>query len=131
MGPGCCTVCYGTQLMDSVLHTLLEVLFQGQSRRPPEGVEDRKKAAVEAGDSGRAGVEELCSRHGQPCTMFCLEEEEPLCEECVEEEHDHHHCCSLQEAVRACKVRNRGWNQTLGFSRKAVNIDDSIGPRHL
>ena len=115
MGPGSCTVCYGTQLMDSVLHTLLEVLFQGQSRRPPEGEGAGEKAAVKAGASGRAGVEERCLRHGQLCTMFCLEEEEPLCEQCVEEEHDHHHCCSLQEAVRACKVRHSGHNQTLRF----------------
>ncbi|CAL8300507.1 unnamed protein product [Boreogadus saida] len=126
MGPGCCTVCYGTQLMDSVLHTLLEVLFQGQSRRPPEGVGDGKKAAVEAGDSGRAGVEELCSRHGQPCTMFCLEEEEPLCEECVEEEHDHHHCCSLQEAVRACKSELQSSLESLREQRETLkSIRDS------
>ncbi|CAL8285550.1 unnamed protein product [Lota lota] len=103
MGHGSCTICYGTQLMDSVLHTLLEVLFQDQPRRPAEGEGDGEKAAVEAGGSGMAGVEDRCLRHGQLHTMFCLEEEEPLCEECVKDEHDHHHCCSLQEAVMACK----------------------------
>ncbi|KAJ3612920.1 hypothetical protein NHX12_019177 [Muraenolepis orangiensis] len=110
MGHGGCTVCYGTRLMDSVLRTLLEVLFNGQPRRPAGfaahggAVEGDGEAAVEAGDSGLRNVlEDGCWRHGRPLTMFCLEEEEPLCEECVEEEHDHHHCCPLQEAVVACK----------------------------
>ncbi|XP_035529418.1 tripartite motif-containing protein 35 isoform X2 [Morone saxatilis] len=105
LGQAGCTICYGSQLMDSVLHTLLEALFRGQPRRrgvPPGTAEESVRAAD---DGGYRGVEkeELCEEHGEMLSVFCLEEEEPVCQQCQTEEHKEHQCCSIQEAVLDCK----------------------------
>ncbi|KAE8289483.1 Tripartite motif-containing protein 35 [Larimichthys crocea] len=106
LGQAGCTICYGSQLMDSVLHTLLEALFHGQPRRPgvTAGAAEEHVRATEGG--GRAlGVvkEELCVAHGEMLSVFCLEEGEPLCQQCQTDEHEAHQCCSIQEAVLDCK----------------------------
>ncbi|KAM4625940.1 E3 ubiquitin-protein ligase TRIM35 [Polymixia lowei] len=109
-----CTVCYGSRLMDSVLQTLLEVLFQGQPRRPgvPPGCEEgaRGEETRASGDDER---ENLCLQHGELLSDFCLEEEEPVCQECRRDEHEDHHCCSIQEAVLDCKRELRSAIRTL------------------
>uniref|UniRef100_A0A8D3APC1 Tripartite motif-containing protein 35-like n=1 Tax=Scophthalmus maximus TaxID=52904 RepID=A0A8D3APC1_SCOMX len=105
-----CTICYGSQLMDSVLHTLLDALFQGLPRRQGVtlGAEEESIRRPEDGGKALAGYrviesEELCAQHGERVTVFCLQEEEPLCRQCQTDEHDEHQCCSIEEAVRNCK----------------------------
>nr|XP_046269866.1 E3 ubiquitin-protein ligase TRIM35 [Scatophagus argus] len=105
-----CTICYGSQLMDSVLHTLLEALFHGQPRRPGVtrgALEESVRAAEDGGKAvGGYGVEEkeeLCVEHGEMLSVFCLEEGQPLCQQCRADEHEEHQCCSIQEAVLDCK----------------------------
>ncbi|KAM9341347.1 E3 ubiquitin-protein ligase TRIM35 [Symphorus nematophorus] len=110
LGQGGCTICYGSQLMDSVLHTLLEALFHGQPRRPgftPAAEEESVRAGADGGKAtggyGGVGKEELCVEHGEMLSAFCLEEGEPLCQQCQTDEHEEHQCCSIQEAVLDCK----------------------------
>lgn len=114
LGQAGCTICYGSQLMDSVLQTLLEALFHGQPRRPavtPGAVEESVQVAEDGGKAvgGYVGVEkeELCMKHEEVLCVFCLEEGEPLCWQCQMDEHEGHQCCSIQEAVLDCKVRHK------------------------
>lgn len=108
LGQTGCTICYGSQLMDTVLRSLLETLFHGQPRRrgviPGAGEE-----GILAGDYGakaEAGVEEeTCAQHGEMLSLFCLEEEQLICQQCEADEHEEHQSCPVQEAVQDCKVR--------------------------
>ncbi|XP_023649948.2 E3 ubiquitin-protein ligase TRIM35 [Paramormyrops kingsleyae] len=84
--PGC-TVCYGRQLLDGVLHRLLDSLFEGQPRR----------------EATTGGPRRLCARHGEELTLFCVDDEELVCTSCQENEHEEHQCCPLEEAVHDCK----------------------------
>ncbi|KAM9842997.1 E3 ubiquitin-protein ligase TRIM35 [Aulostomus maculatus] len=109
-----CTICYGSQLMDSVLHTLLDALFQGQPRRhrgPPGAEEERVLGMVNDGNAGDGydslETEDVCVQHGGALSGFCLEDEELLCPECRTEQHDQHQCSSIQEAVLICKRQLR------------------------
>lgn len=120
-----CTICYGSQLMDSVLHTLLDALFLGQPRRgeatPPSGEESVWGARDEGTADGYDGLEkeELCVQHGEPLSEFCLEEKEPICQQCQTDEHEEHQCCSVPEAVLICKVRHQ--NQDRGTGQQLEN----------
>lgn len=112
LGQAGCTICYGSQLMDSVLHTLLDALFQGQPRRHGVASRSVEESVWGAIDEGQAGdgyggveIEDQCVQHGEMLSVFCLEEEKPLCQQCQTDEHEQHQCCSIQEAVLDCKVR--------------------------
>ncbi len=111
LGQDGCTICYGSQLMDSILNTLLEALFHDQPRRPgvtPGAAEERGRAEKDGGEavSGYWGVEkeELCNEHEEMLSVFCLEEGKLLCQQCQTDEHEEHQCCSIQEAALSCKV---------------------------
>lgn len=124
-----CTICYGSQLMDSVLHTLLDALFQGLPRRQGVtlGAEEESIRRPEDGGKALAGYrviesEELCAQHGERVTVFCLQEEEPLCRQCQTDEHDEHQCCSIEEAVRNCKVRHKNQETEIGHKRDPPKI---------
>ncbi|XP_010867481.2 tripartite motif-containing protein 35 [Esox lucius] len=88
LGHGGCTVCYGRELLDCVLKRMLDSLFQGQPRRA-SGIED--------------GQRDVCLQHGHRLTLFCMEDDELVCVECQDEEHDDHMCCRTEEAVDDCK----------------------------
>ncbi|XP_076604554.1 E3 ubiquitin-protein ligase TRIM35 [Chaetodon auriga] len=109
LGQADCTICYGSQLMDSVLQTLLEALFHDQPRRPgvTTGAVEDVRASNDGGKAvvryGGMGNEELCVEHGEMLSVFCLEEGEPLCQQCQTDKHEEHQCCSIQEAVLDCK----------------------------
>src|SRR4029434_1156175 len=45
-----------------------------------------------------------CAEHGEKMVLYCTEDEELVCEECVREEHEDHITCSTEEAVEYCKV---------------------------
>ncbi|KAM3871420.1 E3 ubiquitin-protein ligase TRIM35 [Diretmus argenteus] len=109
LGQDGCTICYGSQLMDSVLQTLLDALFQGQPSRTSRVTSGAGERAVgeDDGDGGGAGngggEEELCLQHGELFSLFCLEDQEPVCQDCQREKHHDHQCCSIEEAVLDCK----------------------------
>ncbi|TRY90020.1 hypothetical protein DNTS_029625 [Danionella cerebrum] len=89
-----CTECVSRQLLDGVMKGLLDALFQGQPRRhPPETAE----GIEEGGD--------VCREHGESRNVFCMEDEELICEQCQDEEHQDHECNSLEEATQECKSR--------------------------
>ncbi|XP_056326037.1 E3 ubiquitin-protein ligase TRIM39 [Danio aesculapii] len=88
--PGC-TECYGRELLDSVLKGLLDSLFEGQRRR------------VEAGEAAVEEDGDLCSRHRERLSLFCVEDEELICGQCQAEEHEEHECNSVEEATQECK----------------------------
>ncbi|XP_074548488.1 E3 ubiquitin-protein ligase TRIM35 [Halichoeres trimaculatus] len=116
LGQTGCTICYGSQLMDTVLRSLLETLFHGQPRRrgviPGVGEE-----GVLAGDyRGKAEAEdeeEMCVQHGEKLSVFCLEEEQPICSQCEADEHEEHQSCPVQEAVLDCKRELRSATRNL------------------
>ncbi|KAM3595357.1 uncharacterized protein V6R79_022364 [Siganus canaliculatus] len=101
-----CTICYGSQLLDSVLHSLLEALFHGQPRRPRDPT-----AALEGKEAEDGGMEKeeeaLCLEHGEMLSVFCEEERELMCQQCQVQEHEEHQCCPTQEAVLKCKKELR------------------------
>ncbi|XP_034015598.1 tripartite motif-containing protein 35 [Thalassophryne amazonica] len=109
LGQAGCTICYGSQLMDSVLHTLLDTLFTGQPRRP------RTAAGAEGDDATGTGnradgpeeEEDLCLQHGEALSLFCLDEEELICQQCASQEHEDHQHCVLREAIVDCKTELR------------------------
>ncbi|XP_041668107.1 E3 ubiquitin-protein ligase TRIM35 [Cheilinus undulatus] len=106
LGQSGCTICYGSQLMDSVLHSLLETLFHGQPRRrgvTPGAAEDGVMGAEDGGKGWAAEGEEMCGKHGEMFSMFCLEEEELICPQCETDEHEDHQSCSIQGAILDCK----------------------------
>lgn len=113
LGQAGCTICYGSQLMDSVLQTLLEALFHDQPRRPGittgavEDVRASNDGGKAAGRYGGTASEELCLEHQEILSVFCLEEGEPVCQQCQADQHEEHQCCSIQEAVLDCKVRHK------------------------
>nr|XP_019940368.1 PREDICTED: tripartite motif-containing protein 35-like [Paralichthys olivaceus] len=114
LGPAGCTICYRSQLMDSVLRTLLDALFRDLPRRhgvAPGAAEESVRGAEDKGNTlgGYSVVEkeELCGRHGETLTAFCLQEMKLLCQQCQTEEHEEHQCCSVEEAVHHCKRKLR------------------------
>ncbi|XP_054652793.1 E3 ubiquitin-protein ligase TRIM35 isoform X2 [Dunckerocampus dactyliophorus] len=114
MGHEGCTICYGSQLMDSVLHSLLGALFQGQPRR--YGVTPQAEAAIlrtaaeeskTYGENGNLEKEQQCVKHGEPFSEFCLDKGDLLCQKCQMNDQEQHQCCSIQEAVLVCKRQMR------------------------
>ncbi|XP_020496944.1 E3 ubiquitin-protein ligase TRIM35 [Labrus bergylta] len=107
LGQTGCTICYGAELMDSVLHSLLETLFHGQPRRrrlPPGAAEEGVMATGDGGKAWAVDREEVCVQHGEMFSVFCLEEEELICPNCeTDERHEDHQSCSVQDAVLDCK----------------------------
>ncbi|KAM7404144.1 hypothetical protein PAMA_004530 [Pampus argenteus] len=106
LGQAHCTICYGSQLMDSVLQTLLDALFQGQPRRRGAAPRTNEESVWGTVDVGQAGdgygdveIGSMCVQHGEILSVFCLEEEKLLCQQCQTDEHEQHQCCSIQEAV--------------------------------
>ncbi|KAJ8363098.1 hypothetical protein SKAU_G00119290 [Synaphobranchus kaupii] len=99
-----CTVCYGRDVLDGVVRGLLDSLFRGQPRRDALAARD------------------LCSLHGERLTLFCVEDEEPVCPLCRSAEHQEHDCCSTEEAVRDCKRELRATLKTLEEKLEALNV---------
>ncbi|KAL2078542.1 hypothetical protein ACEWY4_026227 [Coilia grayii] len=126
-----CTECYGRELLSTVLRGLLDSLFEGQSRRPrplgPDGLEEEKTAGL---DGERQEQErewereegEVCPEHGEKMVLYCTEDEELVCGECVKEEHEDHITCSTEEAVEDCKRELRSTLRT--FKEKLEGLND-------
>ncbi|XP_023278674.1 tripartite motif-containing protein 35-like [Seriola lalandi dorsalis] len=114
LGQASCTVCCGSQLVDLILHTLLDALFQAQPRRHGvmPGAEEESARGAEDGGKAWGGYremekEDLCVQHGEMLTMFCQQEEQPVCQRCQTDEHEDHQCCSIEEAIHNCKKELR------------------------
>ncbi|CAN9510077.1 unnamed protein product [Ophioblennius macclurei] len=58
---------------------------------------------------------ELCEEHGEVLSMFCLDDLEPLCEQCAEERHAEHRAYQLTDAALDCK-------EELETSLKELNV---------
>ncbi|XP_061078956.1 E3 ubiquitin-protein ligase TRIM35-like isoform X2 [Conger conger] len=88
LGETACTVCYGRDVLGGLVEGLLESLFQGQPRR----------------DAPRPGRgREVCPLHGERLTLFCLQDEEPVCPLCRAAGHQEHRCASTEEAAQDYK----------------------------
>ncbi|XP_030631810.1 zinc-binding protein A33 [Chanos chanos] len=113
--PGC-TVCYGRELLDSVLKGLLDSLFQGQPRRAGAG--------AEGGADGHGEGEEkadLCPEHAECLSLFCTEDEELICEECRRDIHLDHECCPTTEAAQDCRRELRSALRPLQQKLETLN----------
>ncbi|KAG5262350.1 hypothetical protein AALO_G00274230 [Alosa alosa] len=112
-----CTECFGKELLSSVLKLLQDTLFQGQLRRP------RPLGGGPGGEEDAAGDKpwEVCAEHGQRTGLYCTEDEELVCEECVREEHEDHLTCSTEEAVEDCKRELRSTLRPLQEKLQTLN----------
>ncbi|XP_064179614.1 E3 ubiquitin-protein ligase TRIM39 [Anguilla rostrata] len=106
LGERACTVCYGRDVLDSVVKGLLDSLFRGQPRR----------------DAPPGGEACSCSLHGEKLTLYCMEDEEPVCSLCKAAEHQEHECCSSEEAVQDCKRELRTTLKILEEKLEALNV---------
>ncbi|KAL4648590.1 tripartite motif-containing protein 35-like [Arapaima gigas] len=119
MGSSGCTVCYGRSVLDDMLQGLFDALFKGQPRR-------------EATTPGKVDGEDpqgICSQHRKPLVLFCVDDQELVCDNCKEDEHKEHRCCPLEEAVLECKMELRNTLKPLreklqGFSTAKQNFDE-------
>ncbi|KAG9334128.1 hypothetical protein JZ751_009098 [Albula glossodonta] len=104
LGESACTVCYGRDVLDSVVKGLLDSLFQGQPRRDAPA------------------PEELCPLHGVKMTLYCVEDEVPICSICSTGEHEDHECCSVHEAMQECKRELKAALKPLQEKLEALNV---------
>ncbi|KAI1886604.1 hypothetical protein AGOR_G00197520 [Albula goreensis] len=104
LGESACTVCYGRDVLDSVVKGLLDSLFQGQPRRDAPA------------------PEELCPLHGVKMTLYCVEDEAPICSICRTGEHEDHECCSVHEAMQECKRELKAALKPLQEKLEALNV---------
>ncbi|XP_076118584.1 E3 ubiquitin-protein ligase TRIM35-like [Alosa pseudoharengus] len=52
----------------------------------------------------RQRAEAICNVHSEHLTLFCRDDEQPVCAACKEsEKHTHHSVCAITEAASACK----------------------------
>lgn len=56
---------------------------------------------------------ERCEEHGESLSMFCLDDLEPLCQQCSAVSHEGHRVYLLTEAATDCKV---------GIRRQALQL---------
>ncbi|KAJ8246250.1 hypothetical protein GJAV_G00265480 [Gymnothorax javanicus] len=103
-----CTMCFGRDVLDDVVKGLLDSLFQGQPRRDAPCEDGRK--------GGQA-----CPQHGERLTLYCVEDEEPVCSLCRAEEHLEHECCTTEEAVLDCRKELRTSLKTLEEKLETLN----------
>lgn len=100
-----CTECYGRKLFENVLTGLFDTIFQGQHRRDMTQAELGLELIGE--DNAKGESVTACARHGERLTLFCMEDEELICNQCQAEDHEGHECNGTEEAAQECKVRER------------------------
>ncbi|XP_061106268.1 E3 ubiquitin-protein ligase TRIM35-like [Conger conger] len=61
----------------------------------------------ERSQRAEAGSEVLCSLHSEKLKLFCLEDYEPLCVDCLTGSHRNHNFCPIEEAVLKSKKKIR------------------------
>ncbi|CAM4711758.1 unnamed protein product [Leuciscus chuanchicus] len=106
-----CTECYGRELLDTVLKGLIDSLFEGQPCRAGNAMEGTETA--EDGD--------LCRHHRDRLTQYCVEDEELICDQCQDEEHEDHKCSSIEEATQECKRELRAALRPLQEKLETLN----------
>ncbi|XP_062858961.1 E3 ubiquitin-protein ligase TRIM39 [Trichomycterus rosablanca] len=114
-----CTECYGRDLFDNVLKSLFDSLFQGQPRRVGAGAELGLGLIGE--DSAETEDDKVCVRHGESLSLFCMEDEELICEQCQTEEHEGHTCSGTEEAVQECKTELKSALRSLQDKLETIN----------
>ncbi|KAG9329432.1 hypothetical protein JZ751_004776, partial [Albula glossodonta] len=55
----------------------------------------------------RLGSVRPCSLHGEPLKVFCLEDQQLICVDCLTQQHHGHSFCPLEAMLPQCKVS--GW----------------------
>ncbi|XP_066518792.1 nuclear factor 7, brain [Hoplias malabaricus] len=111
-----CTECYGRELLDSVLKGLLDSLFEGQPRRVGSA------ADLGLGNSEEDKDGKVCSKHAEKLTLYCDEDEELICGQCREEQHEDHKCISAEEAALECKEELRSALRPLQEKLETLNM---------
>lgn len=106
-----------------MLKGLLDSLFEGQPRRPfPLGSEQDEMAMAQPQcQQASERTWEMCGEHGGKMELFCTQDEELLCLECLQEEHEDHITCSTQEAFQDCKTDLRSAIMTLQEKMESRN----------
>ncbi|XP_061106269.1 E3 ubiquitin-protein ligase TRIM35-like [Conger conger] len=75
----------------------------------------------ERSQRAEAGSEVLCSLHSEKLKLFCLEDYEPLCVDCLIGSHRNHNFCPIEEAVLKSKEKIRTALAPLQKKLKAFN----------
>ncbi|KAM7009747.1 E3 ubiquitin-protein ligase TRIM62-like [Tautogolabrus adspersus] len=86
---------------------------------PPLQVEDEGLPSPWLMDSS-----ELCEDHGDSLSLFCLDDLEPLCQQCAAERHAGHRVYLLNEAAADCKVRVT--SQTVRYESQVIPAEAKL-----
>ncbi|XP_064197215.1 E3 ubiquitin-protein ligase TRIM39-like [Anguilla rostrata] len=75
----------------------------------------------ERSQRAKAGSEVLCSLHSEKLKLFCLDDDEPICVDCLTGMHKNHNFCPVEEVALKYKERNRTALAPLQEKLKAFN----------
>ncbi|XP_064197203.1 E3 ubiquitin-protein ligase TRIM35-like [Anguilla rostrata] len=59
----------------------------------------------ERSQRAKAGSEVLCSLHSEKLKLFCLDDDDPICVDCLREKHRNHNFCPIEEAALKYKEK--------------------------
>ncbi|XP_064197069.1 E3 ubiquitin-protein ligase TRIM35-like [Anguilla rostrata] len=61
----------------------------------------------ERSQRAKAGSKVLCSLHSEKLGLFCLDDDDPICVDCLREKHRNHNFCPIEEAALKYKEKLR------------------------
>ncbi|XP_035276309.1 tripartite motif-containing protein 35-like [Anguilla anguilla] len=75
----------------------------------------------EGSQRAKAGSEVLCNLHSEKLKLFCLDDDDPICVDCLREKHRNHNFCPIEEAALKYKEKLRTALAPLQEKLKAFN----------
>ncbi|XP_064197529.1 E3 ubiquitin-protein ligase TRIM35-like [Anguilla rostrata] len=91
--------------------------------RPPLSLSLRNacEAFLQERSQREKAKSELCRLHSEKLKLFCLDDDEPICVDCLREQHRNHNFCPIEEAALKYKEKLRTALAPLQEKLKAFN----------